>query len=1616
MKLGGYKVVVDIPAMSPELFEVITGYQPKTIPALVAAIGVAVSTHNMTESIMPGGSGVALDLGGPAAVLAACTGWVHQDDDAHETCSLTACLNPLHPGPCKGWKGNLFKVAPSAYHALESARVEKANAARIKKIQALKDAGKPIPKKLLTPIVAKPHPHAGQTANAATGEAHHAGQAVSEAAGVHAQHPGKVTLGQAVKQIKATDATPEKGPKGKKPTVASKGIAAVIAQEKVTPQYKLDKAAKITPEQWNALSGDEKSVIRGELAKIQKEGFGPQQKKATELLDSLPANGLKGGGTDTVTTPKGHVIQKVTLKDLENPPTSHPSPIKALAPEGPKAEIAPHHTPLKPGEPLSKSNYTPAMKNASDMAQNFASPPQIHALQKAFHERFGAYQKLNAEEWKALPESTRTAIVHDVIGAAAADQQLHQGFIDEKGKAFTPASAWLARRNIQLPALEQGKIDKYVPQFAKGKPTKPEVTAKIPEKTTVEAKNVFGEYSKIIKVNHPKPESAKIEKAAQAAGKTPPAKPETLNDKVAKVKEEMGKGSSLSEAVKKVTGKEPAPPEPKTPEEAKKAHEAKIAESEAKIAASEKKLAELKAKGVQNAAALDVLKKQTALVAPDGTPYTTKTPTNVVKDIKKNGYADLILGGKKIRVGFEDSEHPGKLSMTNGTGIDSFYTVKEPDGTVHKLAKGEHVKVATPDEHTPKIGNGAPSAPEKTPALPQHVQHAAAMANHEAPGAGLSKNHLAAYQKLTPEEFNALPDATQSKIIQELEKGKTKFLDPKKVTASQQLIEKFQAGKPKSSAPAADVGFHSHMTDHTVTTAQAKKAASGQPVAAHAAVAKELAGLELADQPDVMAHHNAAKQYASDLTASFVKDDPQAALKDPAVQQEMENVAAAAYALKQAQLVGIAKKNAYNKIDKVLNGDQGKLSPIQKASLAEYQKYLLAHPANTDPVQIAQLQIATLDATDALKAKLKAAKAPKAADMNPGQIKARTAELLGPEAVKPNINLTMSEIKETKDAGKQMADTAAAKYSAATLENPEVAAKQKDLAVTAGQYAAAGANAKKLQEHLKQYHYKALNEHAAGNGDLTDADAKVIEAHATQLKAEHAFVDNVFKLQQDKLTAAHKAFQEAADKVENTPHEPVTLSEYDKGTIADIYGNNWAKQASNAVLYGVKTWNQKSDMKSHPDYASFTQDLGVLQTAVKNLALAHAAEHVAGLNVPTDPDTGAKLPGPEKQAWLTAVSARMKAEADYQKLHKSTQSLLDKIRTDIGLKKRSLPKIDSPALKSAAAESAYYKTGGYSGPNYGKPAAAKSYTLAKVGPKLGVKHQSAAEKKAEKAAAEAEKLKAAHPDFYAKKEADKAKPKTAAPSFSEAGPTPTKQAAEKYGWNYTAQAGPPLGEWTSHVGGGAYYANDEHLKAAQDILTGPDVQHGLAAQKQFKWSIGNMQDKGATAASRNSLYSYTGDGYTSVNQKLNSLPPGVEKTGSTSITNIDNGMAASPPLESDVVLYRGFSNPHSVFSSGKWNDTNVAGMEWSQRSYSSTSGSLATAQGFAGFSGVVMRVIVPKGMKVHGINAKGGQHASENEVILQRGLRYRVVADYGKHNGKRYIDVMVVPNPYAKAE
>ena len=313
-------------------------------------LGHAIARHNMTASMAgPGHSpSPAAGLGNPASVLASVIAWTQQDDDAHEPCSLTACRHPLHPGPCKGWKGTLHAVSPGTYRQLEEARVEKANTRRLKRIADLRSQGKPIPRKLLEEIKPKPAPvhpannaqavplgQVNQKADLAGGQAHTAGQAVSKAAGV---------------QVKTAPPLPL-GPKQKKPTIAGRGPAFVITQPKVTDTYKLDKADKITPQEWSSLTDADKTTIRNELTAIKARGFGPQQTKADALLAKLPApgaaNGLAPGTPGTITTPSGKVYQKVSVapgkvslgqasKTVPAAPSATPTPQLPAPPPAPR--------------------------------------------------------------------------------------------------------------------------------------------------------------------------------------------------------------------------------------------------------------------------------------------------------------------------------------------------------------------------------------------------------------------------------------------------------------------------------------------------------------------------------------------------------------------------------------------------------------------------------------------------------------------------------------------------------------------------------------------------------------------------------------------------------------------------------------------------------------------------------------------------------------------------------------------------------------------------------------------------------------------------------------------------------------------------------------------------------------------------------------------------------------------------------------------------------------------------------------------------------------------------------------------------------------------------------
>jgi ADP-ribose pyrophosphatase YjhB (NUDIX family) len=163
------------------------------------------------------------------------------------------------------------------------------------------------------------------------------------------------------------------------------------------------------------------------------------------------------------------------------------------------------------------------------------------------------------------------------------------------------------------------------------------------------------------------------------------------------------------------------------------------------------------------------------------------------------------------------------------------------------------------------------------------------------------------------------------------------------------------------------------------------------------------------------------------------------------------------------------------------------------------------------------------------------------------------------------------------------------------------------------------------------------------------------------------------------------------------------------------------------------------------------------------------------------------------------------------------------------------------------------------------------------------------------------------------------------------------------------------------------------------------------------------------------IHSYTGSGYTPINKILlkgQENDPKAEAHYRQEIHAIDEAMRHSTVAE-DVIVYRGERNPSRSFPEGVWSlDGGMEGMEWTFKPFSSTSTAVSVAQSFAqggtqdskGAQPTVMRIRVPK--RTHGISIANGH---EEELILDRGLHYRVVADHGVQEGIRYLDVEVVP-------
>jgi len=149
---------------------------------------------------------------------------------------------------------------------------------------------------------------------------------------------------------------------------------------------------------------------------------------------------------------------------------------------------------------------------------------------------------------------------------------------------------------------------------------------------------------------------------------------------------------------------------------------------------------------------------------------------------------------------------------------------------------------------------------------------------------------------------------------------------------------------------------------------------------------------------------------------------------------------------------------------------------------------------------------------------------------------------------------------------------------------------------------------------------------------------------------------------------------------------------------------------------------------------------------------------------------------------------------------------------------------------------------------------------------------------------------------------------------------------------------------------------------------------------------------------------YTSDGYRDLNRNLRRNDP-VREEEEEYVQALDAAMAESA-MRGEIVTYRGVYDGEGMFSPEAMQGS-LVGAEWDDPAYVSTSARPEFIESFArpGWpNAVAMRMLLPWGTQA----LRLGEWGQEAEVLLGRGNRYKVTADYGVVDGVRRIDVEVV--------
>jgi hypothetical protein len=256
--------------------------------------------------------------------------WELQMAAAHAGCHISAfCRNPLHPGPCKGWKHHLGLVSPGALHALEKVRHEKLEQKRQAKVKALQDAGHAVPKSLLKPIVYDP------AKNKYLNNPEH---------GTVTPGLGVPTKGLTPETAKATlESIPTKAQVGAKLDAKHAAEAAAAVKPHQAPQYLTISKAGLKEGDQVFLHGKGKTAGEGQLVTVHKLGgagggkaVGGGKAQGYEFKDAQgnsvgPAGGVSSKwhlspapGKSFPDTPEQKVAKNIaTAQEKGNIPTPH---------------------------------------------------------------------------------------------------------------------------------------------------------------------------------------------------------------------------------------------------------------------------------------------------------------------------------------------------------------------------------------------------------------------------------------------------------------------------------------------------------------------------------------------------------------------------------------------------------------------------------------------------------------------------------------------------------------------------------------------------------------------------------------------------------------------------------------------------------------------------------------------------------------------------------------------------------------------------------------------------------------------------------------------------------------------------------------------------------------------------------------------------------------------------------------------------------------------------------------------------------------------------------------------------------------------------------------------